>query len=180
MKKIYYYFIFILILGGCSMSGYAMNQAQSSNVGAIPASSQVLIVYCSKTGATQTMAEEIAKKYSAKMIRININSNAAPVIDMSKYQLIFLGAPIWWYKPADPLWVFVENNNFQGRRVILFNTFNAAFKETEIKRFQDLVEKKGGEFLDHIYIRRGRGSDQIGEEELKQKTDNLLNKLPQE
>ena len=57
-------------------------------------------------------------------------------IDLSQYNLIFLGSPIWWYRPAVPLWTFVEKNNFKDKIVVLFNTFNSKFKSKYIKSFR--------------------------------------------
>lgn len=78
------------------------------------------------------------------------------IVDMRKYRLVFIGSPIWWYRPAPPLWTFVEKNDFKEKNVILFNTFNSRFKSEEIEKFRGEIEKKGGKLIDHIFIRRGR------------------------
>ena len=57
-------------------------------------------------------------------------------VDMSGFDLIFLGSPIWWYRPAVPLWTFVTKNNFHGKQVVLFNTFNSKFEKTYIDKFK--------------------------------------------
>jgi len=95
-------------------------------------------------------------------------------IDITRYNVIFLGSPIWWYRPAVPLWTFVEKHNLQGKNVILFNTFNSRFKAEYIDEFQKLVEDKGGNYLDHIYVRRGRIYDQIDRNELIKQFRELL------
>ncbi len=95
-------------------------------------------------------------------------------IDMSQYNLIFLGSPIWWYRPAVPLWTFVEKNNFKDKTIVLFNTFNSRFKSEYIEKFINLVKKKGGHFLDHIYVRRGRWHSQLSREELLEKFNKIL------
>jgi hypothetical protein len=46
------------------------------------------------------------------------------IVVVLKFNLIILGSPIWYFRPAQPLWTFVEKNNFQGKAVVLFNTFN--------------------------------------------------------
>ena len=38
-------------------------------------------------------------------------------VDLSKYDLIILCSPTWWFRPAPPLWSFVENHNFAGKPV---------------------------------------------------------------
>lgn len=160
-------------------------------------SAKALVLYFSRTGNTEAMAMEIAGRYQADLkniraddynndiagsIKANIdawNNERISVInpetiDMARYQVIFLGSPIWWYRPAVPLWTFLEKNNFQGKSVVLFNTFNSRFKAENIEEFQKLVEEKGGEFLDHIYVRRGRVFDQIDRNELIMQVQKLL------
>ena len=142
-------------------------------------SSEVLVIYYSRSGNTEAMAREIARKFNADIIKIKAEkypldfkgwrragkdadqkvtqtSIKPKIVDMDQYNLIFLGAPIWWFRPAPPLWTFVANNNFKGKNVVLFNTFNSRFKKEEIAEFKEWVIKKGGRFIDHVYVRRGR------------------------
>ncbi|MCP4010400.1 MAG: flavodoxin/nitric oxide synthase [Proteobacteria bacterium] len=158
---------------------------------------KALVIYFSRTGNTEAMAREIASRYQADIknfradeysedfsgsIKANMdawNEKRVSVIDpetidLRPYKLIFLGSPIWWYRPAVPLWSFVEKNDFQGKNVVLFNTFNSQFKAENIAKFQALVEQKGGVFLDHIYVRRGRVYNQIDREELLAQVRGLL------
>ena len=142
-------------------------------------SSDVLVIYYSRSGNTEAMARQIAQKFNADIVKITAEkypldlkgwrsagkdadqkvtqvSIKPEIVDMEKYNLIFLGSPIWWFRPAPPLWTFVANNDFKGKNVVLFNTFNSRFKKEEIEEFKELVTKKGGRFLDHVYVRRGR------------------------
>ncbi len=184
-------FAVCILLGSITTYG-GENNRSSSIEGA-------LVIYFSRTGNTEAMAREIAAKYDADIktfradeysedfsgsIKANIDawneqrlSIIEPeTIDLSPYELIFLGSPIWWYRPAVPLWTFVEKNDFQGKRIVLFNTFNSQFKADNIVEFQKLVEQKGGAFLDHIYVRRGRVYNQIDREELLTQVRDLLRK----
>ena len=154
--------------------------------------STVLVVYYSRSGNTEAMAREVARKFNADIVKIEAErysldyqgwryaDNDADdkvtmvqispeIVDMRKYRLVFIGSPIWWYRPAPPLWTFVEKNDFKEKNVILFNTFNSRFKSEEIEKFRAEIEKKGGRLIDHIFIRRGRvyyqksGEQLIGE-----------------
>ncbi|MCP4369007.1 MAG: hypothetical protein GY797_12965, partial [Deltaproteobacteria bacterium] len=65
----------------------------------------------------------------------------------------------------------------------LINTDNSRFKSEEIEKFQGEIEKKGGRFIDHIFIKRGRvyyqksGEQLIGEskEIIKEKMKEWIN-----
>jgi len=160
--------------------------------------STTLVVYYSRSGNTEAMAREVARKFNADIVKIEAEKysldykgwrNAADdaddkvtmvqispeTVDMRKYQLVFIGSPIWWYRPAPPLWTFVERNNFKNKNVILFNTFNSRFKAEEIELFQKEIEKKGGRLIDHIFIKRGRVYYQKSGEQLLEESQKIIN-----
>ena len=156
----------------------------------------ILVVYYSRSGNTEALAREIARKLAADIIRIEsaaysldykgwrraskdadseVLAQIEPeVVDMRQYRLVFLGSPIWWFRPAPPLWTFVEKNDFSGKPVILFNTFNSRFKPEKIQEFRRKIEEKGGKLVDHIYIRRGRVYYQKSGQELIQEAQTIL------
>ncbi len=157
----------------------------------------ILVLYYSLTGNTEIMAKAIASRYQTDLIEIEAeeysndimgstrasidawteerNSTIDPgIIDLNRYRFIFLGSPIWWYRPAVPLWTFVAKNNFQSQNMILFNTFNSRFKDKHIYEFSDLVKSKGGNLGDHIFIRRGRWYNQLDQKELVQQIQTLI------
>lgn len=158
----------------------------------------ILVVYYSRSGNTEIMAREIGRRYNTDILSISADyplsysgwrkasrdasdnvteTQIRPeTVDLKKYKYIFLGSPIWWYRPAPPLWTFVKKNNFNGAYVILFNTFNSRFKEENITEFRNLVEKQDGKFTDHIYIKRGRIMNQLNTEELVNEIRELLKK----
>ncbi|MES0489379.1 MAG: flavodoxin [Leptospirales bacterium] len=139
---------------------------------------RVLVIYFTRSGNTEVFANEIARAMDADIIRLeapqysldlsgqqkagddawdeNITEVIPKKIDMSKYTLVFLGSPIWWYNPAVPLRSFVYTNNFKGNNVVLFNTFNSRFKQEKIDTFAKEIENRGGKFIDHVWVKRGR------------------------
>ena len=162
----------------------------------------VLVVYYSRSGNTEAMAKEIARKFEADLVRIesekysldykgwrHANRDAdekvlaeiePKTIDMEKYRLVFLGAPIWWFRPAPPLWTFVDKSDFSDKNVVLFNTFNSRFKSEEIDEFGQKIEEKGGRFIDHIYVRRGRVYHQMSGKQLIEESREIVDKKVQE
>ena len=157
----------------------------------------ILVLYYSLTSNTELMAKAIASPYQADLIEIAAqeysndftgrtlasfdawteerDSTIDPeIIDLSRYRFIFLGSPIWWYRPAVPLWTFVVKNNFQNQNIILFNTFNSRFKDKYIDEFSDLVKSQGGNLDDHIFIRRGRWYNQLNQNELVEQIQTLI------
>ena len=37
-------------------------------------------------------------------------------VDLSPYETIYIGSPIWLYSPAPPAWEFVKSNDFSGKQ----------------------------------------------------------------
>jgi len=149
------------------------------------------------------MAREVARKFNADIVKIQaerysldyqgwrnagndaddkvaIVSISPENIDMRKYRLVFVGSPIWWFRPAPPLWTFVEKNDFKEKNVILFNTFNSRFKSEEIELFQKEIEKKGGRLIDHIFIRHGRVYCQKSGAQLLEESQEIINEKMKE
>lgn len=158
---------------------------------------KVLVLCYSRNGNTEAMAKEIARYLNTDLRFIGAKAygrnfrgwyNAftdakdetetsiePEKINMSNYDLIFLGSPIWLFRPAPPLWTFVKTNDFTDKQVVLFNTFNSRFKQEYINEFSDLVASKGGSLIDHIYIKRGRATPfQKDGNDVIEETRNLL------
>jgi len=159
---------------------------------------KVLVVYFSRSGNTELLAQEIAGYYQAPLLPLK--AAAYPMgaqglfnavldaqekkavispekIDLSAYDTLFIGAPIWRYSPAPPVWQFIENNQLMNKKVVLFSTFNSGFKQEYIDEFQASVEAQGGSFISHLYIRRGRMLVQMSDEDLLARAREKLQQL---
>ena len=96
-------------------------------------------------GNTEILAKEIVSKLGADEFKIvpakkypenymecvNLatrekETNARPEyvgdVDMSSYDTIFLGYPIWWGDLPMIVYSFIENHDFSGKTVVPFNT----------------------------------------------------------
>lgn len=108
---------------------------------------KTLVVYYSLTGNTKQIAQIIQKKTGADIyeiktvedmggkenpmmhlrIRDQLKSGKYPELagempDFSKYEMIFVGAPVWWYTIATPGLSFLEKADFGGKAVVPFST----------------------------------------------------------
>lgn len=159
---------------------------------------KILVVYFSRSGNTKLLAQEVANYYQASLLALEAKEYPMGVrglynsvvdsqqkkalispdkIDLSDYDTLFIGAPIWRYSPAPPAWQFIESNNFTNKRVVLFSTFNSGFKQEYIDEFKARVAAKGGNFISHLYINRGRMLVQISDEELLAKAREKLEEI---
>ena len=111
---------------------------------------KVLVAYFSATGTTKAVAEDLAKVMDATLFEIeptekytsadldwrddNSRSsvemhdpNSRPgvkdkVEDMAQYDVVFIGYPIWWYIAPTIINTFIDENNFDGKKVYCFAT----------------------------------------------------------
>lgn len=105
---------------------------------------KVLVVYYSLTGHTKDIAEKIAVKTGADLFEIKtkepyptgaklyttakkeIKNKQYPAVealpDVTAYDVIFIGAPVWWYTMAPPLFSVLEQIDFKGKKVVPFST----------------------------------------------------------
>ncbi|MBO6179358.1 MAG: flavodoxin [Selenomonadaceae bacterium] len=66
-----------------------------------------------------TPATQVAKVEKEQNARPEIEG---PLPDMSKYDTVFIGYPIWWSDLPMPVYTFIDKENFVGKTVIPFCT----------------------------------------------------------
>ena len=93
------------------------------------------------------------------------------VIDLERFDTIWLGSPVWFYSPAPPIWAFVEHNRFDGKHVVLFNTYNSNFGDEQIAAFKAKVMAHGAASFEHHAVLRGRMTGQIDPAEMLDQID---------
>jgi hypothetical protein len=70
------------------------------------------------------------------------------------------------FRPATPLWAYVEQADLTDKEVVLVTTGNSRFEQAEIDAFAKRVEAHGGRLVRHVFLRRGRIFWQKSREEL--------------
>ncbi len=122
------------------MAPYAGSRAVYSNQ-----LGKVLVVYYSLSGHTREIAEKIQAQTGAELyeiktaepigrnwtmylaVRQQLKKGNYPLLDgelpdFTAYDTVFVGAPVWWYTMATPLWSFLKEADFQGIKVVPFST----------------------------------------------------------
>lgn len=117
---------------------------------------KMLVLYYSQTGNTKVVAEEIANRLGADIEAIEavnpydgdfqatiercmqereqgITPDIQPVkADLSKYDVIFLGYPVWFGTYAPPVITFLKDNDLGGKKIVPFCTFGSGGLESSI------------------------------------------------
>ena len=158
-------------------------------------STKVLVIYYSYTGNTRSIAEmirektggdvfeiETVKEYPAdrpgttKEAKRELETSELPALkksppDMSSYDLIFVGSPVWWYTVSTPVMRFLTQADFAGKRVSAFCTHEGGVG----KFFPHFKEQaKNAVVLDGLELYKPR---QAEEGEVNKALDLWLSKL---
>ena len=124
---------------------------------------KVLVLYYSQTSNTKAVAQELATKlgadieemtlaapydgdFQATIARVQqereqgIKPELKPIqADLSQYDVIFLGYPVWFGTMAPPMLSFVESTDLSGKKIVPFCTFGSGGLDSSIR---DLKEKQ--------------------------------------
>ena len=115
---------------------------------------KMLTVYYSNNNNTESVAQnihsvvggdikeiELIENYPnnifkmSKLIRNQIKDGYLPQIkdlDISNYDIIFIGTPIWNFSISLPVKTFLKNNNFKNKVIIPFFTFSGGANKNKI------------------------------------------------
>ena len=141
-----------------------------------------LVVYYSLTGKTRLVAQAIAEALNATLVEIeerrpipmpfvylsgsfaafmNRGSKINPVdVDSKQYERIFIGSPLWAYRPAPAINSFIYQTNFEGRSVIPFFTMGGDNAEKALANIKAKIEKRQGKVVGSFAITSSEVSDE--------------------
>lgn len=139
-----------------------------------------LIIYYSRTNNTKEVAELIAEEKNAELLEIkDKKSRSGPfgyVIgaidsfrgkktginyeknDLSKYDTVYIGTPVWASKPTPAIVQFIEENDFSGTNVVTFATFMGSGGKSTITAMNNRIKDKGGK-IKRSFAFRMTGND---------------------
>ena len=124
------------------------NEPESS----VKGESNILIAYFSWSGNVQQMARWIAEETGGDIFRIvpeksygeefnscadraknELDNGIRPAISehiekekMEKYDVIYIGFPVWWYDLPMSVWTFLEEYDLSGKTIIPFFSHNGS------------------------------------------------------
>lgn len=122
---------------------------------------KILVLYYSLTGNTKTVAEEIANRLGADIEEIvcvnpydtnfqaciqrcmqereqGVIPDIQPIkSDLSQYDIIFIGYPVWFGTYAPPVDKFLLNEDLSCKKIVPFCTFGSGGLESSIADLKD-------------------------------------------
>ncbi len=122
-----------------------MSQYEGAKIAVNKDFGKVLIVYYSLSGHTKDIAQRIQQNIGGDLYEIktkeelnkypwfpllmrqrlknmNYPELAGSMPDFNDYDTIFVGAPVWWYTMAVPMYSFLQKADFNGKKVVAFST----------------------------------------------------------
>ena len=148
------------------------------NMNSMQSNHKILVAYFSATGVTARAAQKVAEatggevyaitpakpytdadldwrdKQSRSSVEMN-DPKARPALggerlDVSEYDVVFIGYPIWWNQAPRLINTFIESHNLKGKTVIPFATSGGstiAGSAATLKRSYPVLEWKEGRLL---------------------------------
>ena len=151
--------------------------------------SKSLVAYFSASGVTAKLSERLAKAIGADLFEIkpevpytdaDLNwqdknsrssvemndrksrpSISSRVENMSQYDVIFIGFPVWWYREPSIIDTFAESYDFDGKTIVPFATSGGSGIGESGKNIGELATDA------HVYSGE-RFKTNVSEEELKE------------
>lgn len=133
-----------------------------------------LVVYYTRTNKTKMVAEKIAQMKNADILEIidkkdrsgalgyiggaisAVRNSSTPieydVKDLSKYDIVYLGSPVWASKPAPAIREYIEQNDFSDVNVVTFVTMMASGEKPALEIMNDMIQKQGGNVIKSFAI----------------------------
>ena len=140
----------LFVLAGCE----SKDKKETAEAKAAP---KYLVLYYSQNGTTKMVAEEIQKALGADIEAFEVEEpytgsfeetiarvgkekqdgiipKVKPIqADIEKYDVIFLGYPIWFGTFAPPMAGLVDVQKFKGKRIVPFCSFGSGGLEVSVK-----------------------------------------------
>ncbi len=152
MKTILFILIVLALLGGAGYFYYhwkiVQNERELDKYTDVPYTNNLgktVVIYYSLKGYTQSVAETIAELTGGDLYRIE---TVQPIdkspwfpwnvlkqlllgqhpalqqkpLNLSEYDTVFVGGPVWWCMPATPLLSYLNRTDFDAKPVVPFTT----------------------------------------------------------
>ena len=164
MKKIMTLLTMLMIIvTSCTAAGNEESQLGSEGNGEYFDGKKVLVAYFSWGGTTRRMAEAIQETTQGDIFEIvpvvpyptsytpctevalgERDNDARPAIkdkvaDWDKYDIVFIGCPVWWHTAPMIISTFAESYDFAGKTVVPFCTYASTYRDETLAKIVDLT-----------------------------------------
>ncbi len=136
-----------------------------------------LVIYYTRDGHTEKSARVIAKEIKADVLKIEEEADRKGLMgylkagwdaikekevtlvdskeDISGYDVILFGAPIWGWKPAPAIITHIDTLDLSKKKIVNFVMMGSSCGKS-LDIMMDHVKKSGGNVIDSISIKTNR------------------------
>ena len=164
MKKIMTILTMLMLtITSCTTADNDEPQSGSDGSGEYFNGKKVLVAYFSWGGTTRRMAEAIQETTQGDIFEIEPvvpyptsytpctevaleerDNDARPAIkdkvaDWDKYDIVFIGCPVWWHTAPMIISTFAESYDFAGKTVVPFCTYASTYRDETLAKIVDLT-----------------------------------------
>lgn len=156
-----------------------------------------MVAYYSQTGNTEKVAKMLVKALESRDIdvkRLSIERSQERTYeenvedakeekmaeiesvktDMSDFDILFIGTPVWCGKPATPINTFMDQcEGLDGTKIVSFLTHGGGGPSMTFDMIKDELETKGGEIIEELSL----SSEDVGTKVEKEKVEELISRL---
>jgi flavodoxin len=133
------------------------------------ASKKTLVLYYSRTGNCRAVAQAIGEALHCPVQEIKDLKNRAgfwgfisgmidirkrPItniepktVDLSLYDRIYLGSPIWGMRFAPAITTVLKAFDFNGKKIVLFAVATGKFKQAQLEAYGKSLSEKGAQVV---------------------------------
>lgn len=138
------------------------------------------VIYYSRSGITKEIAEKVKAVFGSDMyfvepekayggylsavlrngaekLRKKATAVSTPVADLSSYDIIFVGFPVWYGTMPDFMQEYVKKCGVKGKKIIPFATAGANGKESSLATVKQLFI--GCDVSDYFYTTKPKSGD---------------------
>ena len=158
---------------------------------------KTIVLYYSRTRKTAKVAKTLAEEIGADSIEIiDLKDRMGAIkyltsaidalrekktkikpeeIDLTEYDLVYIGTPTWGGKPAPAIITIIDKCDLKGKNVILFSTMGNSGGENAINRMKEKIEARGGRTINSFTLKTGK----IELDNLSTETKRILENMDQ-
>lgn len=158
---------------------------------------KAILAYYSQTGNTEKVAKRIVNTIQSKSIDVktlsiersqersyeeNVEDAKEEKLaeietvktDMSDFDILFLGTPVWCGKPATPINTFMDQcEGLNGTKIVSFVTHGGGGPSMTFDMIKNKLETKGGNVVEELSL----SSEEVSTKTEKEKVEELISRL---
>ncbi|MBN1862222.1 MAG: hypothetical protein JW790_01075 [Dehalococcoidales bacterium] len=142
-----------------------------------------LVIFYSLTGKTKLVAQTIAEALNAELVEIeevkprkrgfatyltvgfaaitNKESQIKPVnVNWNRYDMVFIGSPVWASRPTPAINSLVYANNFQSQSIVPFFTMGGDNADKALENITAKIERSQGKVISSFAVKSYGLSDE--------------------